>query len=239
MTNLIYYAIGDIHGELARLTALHKSISEFHKTFHSNKPQIRIHLGDYIDRGPDSYDVIKYIRDLERHAAFQVISLKGNHESLMLRAYERKRLGDMQTWLDNGGDTTLSSYQKHGFDRPPKAHLDWLGQLPTRHFDEERGLVFVHAGIDPDVFPDEPDSVRLWTRSENFFDTKMWINPELSQICVVHGHTPTSTNRPDVTQDGRRINIDTGACYDGMLTAVVLAPHEKPRFIHAWDSPFF
>lgn len=231
--NTVYYAIGDIHGELGRLLALHKNISEYHNIFHHNKPQTRIHLGDYIDRGPDSHDVIKYVKSLESQAPFPVISLKGNHESLMLRAYSGTRLGALQTWLDNGGDTTIFSYQKHGYDTPPNAHLKWLEQLPTRHLDKERGFVFVHAGIDPDIFPDEPESTRLWTRSENFFDTKLWLNPKLESVCVIHGHTPTAGDKPDMTKDGRRINIDTGTCYDSYLTAVVLAPNEKPSFLHA------
>ncbi len=233
MTNMVYYAIGDIHGEAARLVALHKSISDFHKAFHNSRPQTRIHLGDYVDRGPDSYDVIEYIRDLEKYAPFPVINLKGNHESLLLEAYARKRLGAMRTWMDNGGDVTIQSYKKHGYDRPPKSHLDWMADLPTRYVDDTQGLVFVHAGIDPDAYPDEPESVRLWTRRENFFDTNMWLNPKLAQTCVIHGHTPTVNDAPDVTKDGRRINIDTGACYGGYLTAVVLAPDEKPRFLHA------
>jgi len=229
----VYYAIGDIHGEMERLLALHKSIAEYHKVFHTGQDQVRIHLGDYVDRGPDSFSVISYVMNLEKHAPFQVINLKGNHESMMRDAYARKRLGAMGTWIDNGGDATIESYKKHHHDRPPTSHLDWLENLPTLYVADEQDLVFVHAGIDPDNFPNEPDNVRLWTRTENFFDTDLWINPRLDQTCVIHGHTPTRTNEPDVTKDGRRINIDTGACYDGKLTAVILVSGEKPQFIHA------
>ena len=233
MKQTIYYAIGDIHGESVRLRALHKSITEFHKTFYKDRPQIRIHLGDYVDRGSDSYGVVKYIRNLERHAPFQVINLKGNHESLMLDAYAHNRLGAMRTWLDNGGDATVLSYQKHGHQVPPKSHMDWLSKLPNWHRDKARDLVFVHAGIDPESFPNDSERVRLWTRNPAFFDTKQWQSPILTKMCVIHGHTPTLDNKPDITKDGRRINIDTGACYDGYLTAAILAPGEKPRFLHA------
>lgn len=231
--NTVHYAIGDIHGEAERLLALHKSISEFHNSFHKGQEQVRIHLGDYVDRGPDSFDVISYVMNMEKHAPFEVINLKGNHESLMQDAYARKRLGAMRTWLDNGGDMTVRSYKKHGYDKPPKAHLDWLANLPSRFVADDHNFVFVHAGIDPEAYPDEPESVRLWTRSETFFDTNMWLNPKLAYTRVIHGHTPTVNNKPDVTKDGRRINIDTGACYDGYLTAIVLAPDEPPKFLYA------
>ncbi len=213
--------------------ALHKSISDYHRTFHHNQPQIRIHLGDYVDRGPDSFEAVKYIRNMERTAPFQVVSLKGNHESMMLNAYDSNRAGALDTWLDNGGHATVLSYENHGYDMPPKSHLDWIRHLPTRYFDQQRGLVFVHAGIDPQAFPHESDAVQLWTRREDFFDTKMWSSPALAQIRVIHGHTPTASNRPDMTKDGRRINIDTGACFGGALSAVVLAPNEKPLFLYA------
>ncbi len=230
--NTIYYAIGDIHGEAGRLRTLHARISEFHNTFYKHREQVRVHLGDYVDRGPDSYAVISYIMNLEKHAPFQTINLMGNHESMMLAAFMGKRPGAMRTWVENGGDMTIQSYNNHGYDKPPKSHLNWMACLSTRYIDEPRGLVFVHAGIDPDKYPDEPESVRLWTRNERFFDTNMWRAPELANTWVVHGHTPTTTNRPDVAKDGRRINIDTGACYDGCLTAAVLAPGDVPQFLH-------
>ncbi len=64
--------------------------------------------------------------------------------------------------------------------------------LPTMHRDEARGLVFVHGGIDPKTFPNESDEIRMWTRSEKFFQIARWPDrDELKQILVVHGHTPT------------------------------------------------
>ncbi len=227
----VYYAIGDIHGEGERLIELHKKITDFHRHYHKGKPHIRIHLGDYIDRGPDSFSVIRYVRNMERTSPFPVISLMGNHESLMLAACAGGRRGAMQTWLNNGGEATLESYRANGFTYPPEHHLDWMRKLPTRFYDKENGLIFVHAGIDPETFPEDQDDVRLWTRQEDFFDSPGWKNPSLDHIRVIHGHTPILAGRPETSKDGRRINIDTGACYGGVLSAVSLASGEAPHFL--------
>ena len=72
----------------------------------------------------------------------------------------------------------------------------------------------------------------MWTRSEKFFKSERWPDrAELKDIIVVHGHTPTRDFEPD--QQRRRINVDTGACYGGPLTSVVLAPDQTPRFLRA------
>jgi serine/threonine protein phosphatase 1 len=98
--------------------------------------------------------------------------------------------------------------------------------------DEQRKLVFVHGGIDPKMFPNCSDEIRMWTRSEKFFRSARWPDRhELKNILVVHGHTPTDDFEPDLQP--RRINIDTGACFGGPLTSVVLAPGEPPRFLRA------
>ena len=101
--------------------------------------------------------------------------------------------------------------------------------------DEARGLVFVHGGIDPKTFPNEHDEVRMWTRSEKFFRSDAGpIARRLRDILVVHGHTPTHDFEPDVQR--RRINVDTGACFGGPLTSVVLAPDQAPRFLALLDT---
>jgi serine/threonine protein phosphatase 1 len=98
--------------------------------------------------------------------------------------------------------------------------------------DQARGLVFVHGGIDPNTFPECSDEVRMWTRSTKFFRSEHWPErEELHDLLVIHGHTPTDDFEPDVQR--RRINVDTGACFGGALTAAVLAPGEAPRFLRA------
>lgn len=230
----IYYAIGDIHGEYERLVALHDSIAadagaRAHKI---------VHVGDLIDRGPDSRGVVERIMRMHAERGDEIVTIKGNHEELMLYAYDRDETAGLYHWATNGGDETIASYQKvsgekdHWRETIDRDHIAWLRTLPTIWRDEARGLVFVHGGIDPWRFPNETDEVRMWTRSPTFFRSNDWPDrQELRNILVVHGHTPTDDFEPEV--QARRINIDTGVCYGGQLTAAVLAPGEAPRFLHA------
>lgn len=242
-----FYAIGDVHGMADRLAALHALILA-DLASHAG-PCTIIHLGDYIDRGPDSRGVIARIMAFEQALAgnprFQVISLRGNHEQMLLDAVDAEEAGDedaLRLWLGNGGDAAIDSYyaDPDGSEAAidswvsliDRAHVDWLRGLPTIHLALDRHLAFVHAGIDPATFPDCSDEVRLWTRSQRFFDPKRWPDREvLDGLLVVHGHTPNMDLAPTVTP--QRINIDTGAVFGGPLTAVVLAPGAEPRLLQA------
>lgn len=234
MSERTYYAIGDIHGEAERLGVLHRLIAE--DSARHGRPQAIVHVGDLIDRGPDSAGVIERIMRFEQQG--EVITLKGNHEQMMLDAYDDGGAFATGQWTVNGGEATILSYLKRderGEDdwrRLAKRHIAWLRALPTIFFDEARKIAFVHGGIDPATFPNCSDEVRMWTRTRRFFDTETWpARPELDGLLVVHGHTPTEDFTPDVVP--RRINIDTGVCYGGPLTCVVLAPGEGPRFMQA------
>lgn len=229
--SIVYYAIGDIHGELDKLRSLHNHISDFHNAIYPNRPHLVIHLGDYVDRGPNSCGVINYIQSLNDDESFNVINLKGNHEVLMLSAHQSPKETALRHWLVNGGEQTLASYPNGVQKKSLKAHLNWIESLPILYKDETRNLIFVHAGINPETYPENDNNVHLWTRNTTFFESENWINPKLSGVTVIHGHTPTLTDYPDISKDGRRINVDTGACYGGPLTAVVLAVEDKPQFL--------
>lgn len=234
MSDCTYYAIGDVHGEIEKLDQLLHYIRE---DALARKVTHRIvFLGDLIDRGPDSRRVIE--RAIHLSSTEDAIVLKGNHEELMLHAYDKRESVGIYWWCENGGDETITSYMTaNGVcddwrDAIDKSHIAWLRTRPVMVRDEARGLVFVHGGIDPRVFPGCTDEVRMWTRSNNFLDTRRWPKrPELDSICVIHGHTPTADFEPFLHE--RRINIDTGACFGGPLTAVALAPNERPRFLRA------
>jgi len=231
MGDTVYYAIGDIHGEAARLRKLHQTIHDIHDRKFCALSKTIVHLGDYVDRGPDSYGVLETILALERRSDVNVISLKGNHEQLMLDACRKGGQSAVDIWLDNGGGETLLSYQKNNLEMPPDRHLNWVCGLATMHWNKSAKIIFVHAGIKPDKFPFDGDEVRLWTRARSFFDTAHWKSQDLDGMRVVHGHTPTENEKPDISKDHRRINVDTGACYGGPLTAAVIAPGRHISFL--------
>jgi serine/threonine protein phosphatase 1 len=228
----VFYAIGDVHGEVTRLKELHAAIFAFHGDVYPDLPLKLVHLGDYIDRGPDSAGVIQVLMSMEADGSVETVNLRGNHEQMMLDAYDQRSDFRMH-WLTNGGDATLESYIRRGHQDPPESHLDWVRNLPTLHLEADRRLAFVHAGVDPQRFPDCSDEIRMWTRARRFLHPERWDNSPLSGWSVIHGHTPTSDNRPDVAgEPPSRFNLDTGAVYGGKLTCGVFAPEgEEVRFM--------
>jgi serine/threonine protein phosphatase 1 len=236
MAGHTYFAIGDVHGEADKLGRLHDAILD-RIAFEGGAARI-VHLGDYIDRGPNSRGVIERIMALEKRFAanpnIQVISLRGNHEQMLLDALAEAE--ETPAWLTQGLET-LDSYagkfliQAEGWrNLIPQSHRDWMARLPFIFRDPKRRLVFVHAGIEPDDFPNEEEAVYLWTRSQRFFDSGEWPErEELKDLMVVHGHTPTE--EPELLPN--RINIDTGACFGGYLTAVMLKEGLPPQLMGA------
>ncbi len=234
MSDLTYYAIGDVHGELEKLDDLLRFIRD--DVQRRQTPHKVVFLGDMVDRGPNSHGVVARIMALTQSG--EALALKGNHEELMLNAYHNRESVGIYWWAENGGDETITSYMlANGAaddfrDAIDPAHIAWMKTLPTMIRDEARGLVFVHGGIDPKTFPLCSDEIRMWTRSQKFFDPGRWPErAELEGVLVVHGHTPPHDFEPH--SNPRRINVDTGACFGGTLTAAVLAPGEAPRFLRA------
>jgi serine/threonine protein phosphatase 1 len=231
---MIYYAIGDVHGEDDKLARLHDFI--FDDASRLGGAFEIVHLGDLIDRGAKSRDVVARVMAMEQNHASCCI--KGNHEAMLLKAIDSEDSKATYDWALNGGAATQMSYEAvHGehvnwrdaLDRP---HVKWLRSLKLMRFDEGRRILFVHAGIDPKRYPDCDEAVMLWTRSKSFFDVTQWPErAELEGLLVVHGHTPTEDDEPEIFD--QRINVDTGACFGGPLTCVALAPGEKPRFLRA------
>jgi diadenosine tetraphosphatase ApaH/serine/threonine PP2A family protein phosphatase len=229
------YAIGDVHGEAERLAVLHSRIAA--DVMERGERGLILHLGDLVDRGPDSRRAVALAMAVERAPPpnCEAMTILGNHEQMMLAAAaDEQNPAPMIQWMTNGGEPALRSYVsvngeyqdwRHSIDED---HWRWLASLDSMH--REGDFVFVHAGIEPAVFPECGDDIRLWTRSKRFFESKKWPKrAELKDILVVHGHTPTKDFAPDV--ETRRINVDTGAVYGGPLTAVVLKEGEEPRFL--------
>lgn len=241
MPTTLYFAIGDVHGEAHKLRRLHASILD--RIASEKLPACIVHLGDFVDRGPDSRGVIETVMALEaRHATgdpIRVISLMGNHEQMMLDAYDSGDDSQSEgSWWAQGGAETADSYAEGsgtgGIDwrkTVPAAHISWMRHLPLIHRAPDQNFVFVHAGIEPASFPDEAERTYLWTRSERFFNDDNWPNRDvLKGLTVIHGHTPKSFE-PELKF--RRINVDTGACFGGPLTAVMLKENAEPQFLQA------
>ena len=200
------YAIGDIHGSWDKLRRL-IARCEQHADGRSAK---FVFLGDYIDRGPESSDVIGFLIERQSDQADRVVTLMGNHEAMMLGVLDGSMKRNL--WLEQGGAATLQSYGVADVRDLPSAHLDWLRSLQLTHDDGRR--FFVHAGVDPDLPLDvQSEHALLWIREPFLSDQR-----DYGRL-MVHGHTPVRTGMPDLRRN--RLNVDTGAVFGGPLTAAV------------------
>ncbi len=227
------YAIGDIHGQLDKLRAAHERIAADRARMAERMAPV-VHLGDLVDRGPDSKRVIEFlIRGLESHEPW--IVLKGNHDqafAIQLGLPEARDL-PYRAWISGawGGRETAFSY---GLDPDqgsiwrfedrarealrqavPEAHKQFLATLPTYH--ETDDLIFVHAGIRPGLkLSEQIEEDLIWIRGDFLNDTR-----DHGRL-VVHGHTPVDAPM----HCGNRINLDTGAGYGRDLTVAVFEGRE-------------
>jgi len=218
------YAIGDIHGRLDLLIRCYELIEKDHRSRHNAEPTL-IHLGDYVDRGPDSKGIIDCFLD-NPLPDFKKIWLKGNHEEHLLKYCKDKDYADI--WFKNGAIETLKSY---GVQPEPitgnqasdiDLHNKFLSALPFEHTRffwsletrfEVGDYFFAHAGIHPDIaLIDQKDVDLMWIRTRFLQSTK-----DFGKI-IIHGHT--ITEEADIQSN--RIGIDTGAYYSGRLTCLAL-----------------
>lgn len=210
----VTFAVGDIHGCLKKLIALLRSCDEI-----GQARKIKyVFLGDYVDRGPQTRGVVDLLIERQRRNPDGIVCLRGNHEQLLLRASDPDRSDrDLMKWIKNGGTQTLASY---GCDDPreiPADHLAWFESLPCGH--SEAGRMYVHAGVRPDVpLNAQTDEDLLWIR-EPFLSSS-----EKLEAFIVHGHTPVKS--PDLREN--RLNLDTGACFGGRLTAAMFDDQKLP-----------
>jgi serine/threonine protein phosphatase 1 len=208
------YAIGDIHGCADQLKALHDLIRADLKENPTSGASV-VHLGDFIDRGPDSAGAIEAVMAFN---PCPVVNLRGNHEDTLLAALD----GDSPSatdWMYYGGSQALASW-----GLGPLAPRDtWAAGIPAAHLAFLRGLrlhhrvgpyLFVHAGIRPGLpFEDQKPEDLLRIRGA-FLDSEADHG-----MIVVHGHTPVREREADLR--GNRINLDTGAVFGGPLTCGV------------------
>ena len=224
-------AIGDIHGRSDLLEQIHAGLALDARLRPASR-RVLVYLGDYFSRGVDARAVIERVLAW-RPPGWEIVTLKGNHEDLILRFLE----GELRTglhWLDYGGVDALAHYGIPMADPEardeaagaelrhrllgalPAAHRDFLRHLPASH--REGGYFFAHGGVLPGV-PLEAQSERdlVWIR-------KRFLRSEADHgAVVVHGHciSPEPEVRPN------RIGIDTGAYRSGVLTCLVLDGAER------------
>jgi len=224
----LIYAIGDIHGRLDLLDDLICRIRADIEARHSDAEPLLVFLGDYIDRGPASRQVIDRLISLQ--AEFRMLAVKGNHEEALLRFLEDPEAGP--AWVQHGGADTLASYgvslaansdastwqatRDALLQRMPPEHAEFFNGLAPYHCIGD--YLFVHAGVRPRVrLEDQSAHDLMWIRQAFLQD------PRPSDRVVVHGHTPTQQ-----AHLGRwRIGVDTGAYATGVLTAVRLVDDQQ------------
>ncbi len=229
MTTLRTYAIGDIHGHLDKLKETHAWIMADRARVNDYDSPL-IHLGDMIDRGPDSRGVVQYLMD-GMAAGEPWMVVKGNHDRYLTKFIDEMRVDDSAVksglmWFHPrlGGAETLASYGVTAIDGAPlepihaaaksavpDEHLDFIRNLPLFH---ERGeVLYVHAGIRPGVpMSQQTEHDLIWIR-EGFLNDATDHGP-----LIVHGHT--ALNLP--LHYGNRVDLDAGAGYGAPITAAVI-----------------
>ncbi|MDO8789859.1 MAG: metallophosphoesterase [Sulfuritalea sp.] len=222
----VIYAIGDIHGRLDLLVEMHDRIATDARQ-RSTQSKLVVYLGDYVSRGEDSRRVVDRVLEWLPEG-FERITLKGNHEDLLLRFLD----GDLDAgrhWFDYDGLDTLAHYGVAVPDRQtrddasvavlrdrfaaalPQSHLEFFRSLPASH--RAGDYYFVHGGVRPGVpLPEQSEHDCMWIR-KSFLDSDVDHG-----AVVVHGHSISSA--PVVRHN--RIGIDTGAYRSGVLTCLVL-----------------
>lgn len=223
------YAIGDIHGQIDLLERAHQLIAK-DRDFCGDHEAPVVHLGDLVDRGPDSAGVIRYLRDgIAAGHPWEV--LQGNHDRLFHRFmadpdWRDTALRPDVDWLHAalGGAETLMSYgipdararplrRVHDMAREqvPREDVAFLAARPLTLMRGE--VLFVHAGIRPGVpLEAQTEQDLVWIREPFLSDTRE------HGLLIIHGHTAI----PEPTHYRNRVNIDSRAAYGGPLTVIVV-----------------
>jgi serine/threonine protein phosphatase 1 len=211
------FAIGDIHGCFDQL----KELIEEKIQLTSNDQLVL--LGDYIDRGPKSKEVIDYIIAL-KEKGFDITALSGNHEQMLLDAWEEEDFTGI--WMINGGKETLKSFGIRTVKDLPPFYLDFFRSL--RLMAEIDAFLFVHAGFNDEIDnPFEDTFHMIWKCRKNYSHFL------LKDKTIVHGHCtiPATVCDERIKAHDPVINLDSGCVYSdvkgyGRLTALELRRRE-------------
>lgn len=216
-----YYTIADLHGRFDLLEQAMLSIEH-----HANGEHTIITLGDYIDRGPQSKEIINKLMELQAKGFPQkdrLICLQGNHESMAVETITRKL--NHSWWLSNGGDRTLESYNSrwpYSIGFVPEEHVKWMASLPL-YFETEKH-VFVHAGIS-DNTPLAEQQHHVRSDGATIFQWMLYGSSDYggwNGKHVVHGHHQFADGPHTFhSGNGGRTNLDTFAWKTGRLVVGV------------------
>ena len=208
------YAITDVHGCYNELVLLLGKLTITPNT-------LIIFMGDYVDRGPRSKEVIDLIISLREQCC--VVTLKGNHEDMMYKALVNNSDRDVEMWMTNGGYQTLLSYGDietvladiRELPKDLKKHLDFIETLELYY--ETDTHIFVHASPGLVVpISEQPEAHLIWRRPQ--LDDKEFNYTHSSGKTIISGHTAQSSGVPLRLSD-KNILIDTGCFFTGVLTA--------------------
>jgi serine/threonine protein phosphatase 1 len=205
------FAISDIHGCFKPFYELVTN------TIRLTKSDQLFLLGDYIDRGQHSKEVIDFIIDLNKQG-FNVTTLIGNHEVMLLNSYYNREL--VAIWMMNNGASTLMSFGIEDIRNIDEHYLEFLKSLG--YFKVVGNIIFVHAGFNDQAINPFSDKHSMIWESQHAYR-----NPLLYGRTIIHGHRPNliSNLRKQIEEKSSVISIDTGCVYEkemgyGILTAL-------------------
>lgn len=215
----------DIHGCADTLKSLVKKVKP-------SDNDILIFLGDYVDRGDKSFEVVDYLIELNK--TYECVFLKGNHEDMWLDYLNKTAtMSEYNMFFYNGGTSTLNSYCDNIIDEEtgkpllngngldfkdlPQSHQEFYNNLKLYH--EIDDFIFVHAGLNPEYGLDQQtEQDLLWIRNPFLFHNSQVIEGKT----IVHGHTPMEPEELDnyhsVYND--KINLDSACVFGYSLTCM-------------------
>ncbi|MEO1432677.1 MAG: metallophosphoesterase family protein [Cyanobacteria bacterium J06632_19] len=198
--------IGDVHGHYQGLMQLLEAMAP------TAEDKIYF-LGDLIDRGPQSSQVVDFVKDNSYPC------LLGNHEHMLIKILTEKDAStpSVQGWLNSGGQATLLSYKN---SKVPQEHLEWFESLPL--YIDLGDIFLVHAGIDPSKTIEEQKAEQFCWIRDKFHGIQ---KPYFSDKVIIVGHTITFTfpgvAPGKIARGAGWLDLDTGAYHprSGWLTA--------------------
>jgi serine/threonine protein phosphatase 1 len=212
-----FYIVGDIHGYLSKLKKIITSIKNEIK----NNDSI-IFLGDYIDRGPSSFEVIEYLIGLS--TMYKTVFLMGNHEDMFITYFTTGE--NYYNYMRNGGGNTIKSYIKNLNEFTiPESHLEFLKKLKLYY--EGDDFIAVHGGLNPGINTIHAQKKHdlIWIREEFYTYKGRWTKT------VIFGHTPTPylhhSDSVYIDEAKNIIGLDTGAMTEGYPLTCMRWPDRK------------